>query len=508
MNFEDVLSGVAVLSCGGPQGAKINGIAYDSRLVQRGNLFIAVQGFATDGHLYLDNALAAGAVAVIVQQEAVVPPGIAWARVQDSRLALALVSSRFYGDPSVKLQLVGVTGTNGKTTTTHLIREICRQAGRMTGLIGTVHTLIGEQELPVKHTTPESADLQHLLAEMAGAGVEQVSMEVSSHALALNRVAGCRFAVAVFTNLSQDHLDFHQDMEDYLETKIKLFDGTSAGLGPEFAPAMAVLNADDPVFDKIAERCRGRVITYGINNRADIQAREIKVTGKGVSFIARGAWGELTLNLKLTGLFNVYNALAALGAGIALGVGPAQAALALEAVHGVAGRFELVDRGQDFAVVVDYAHTPDGLENILHTARELKQGRLITVFGCGGDRDRFKRPIMGEVAARLSDFVVITSDNPRTENPMTIIKEIEEGVCRVVNTSKYRIIPDRREAITRSIRIARPGDVVIIAGKGHETYQIVGTKRLPFDDRLEASIILEELTSADGGEESAGHDRR
>ena len=500
MNFEDVLSGVTVQSCGGPRGVKINGIAYDSRLVQPGNLFVAVQGLATDGHLYLNDALAAGAAAVIVQQEAAVPPGLAWARVPDSRLALALVSSRFYGDPSAKLQLVGVTGTNGKTTTTHLIREIYRQAGRMTGLIGTVHTLIGEQELAMSHTTPESADLQQLLAKMVRAGVEHVAMEVSSHALALNRAAGCRFEMAVFTNLSQDHLDFHQDMEAYLDAKLKLFDGTSSGLGPEFAPALAVLNADDPVFDKIAQRCKGRVITYGINNGADIKAREIKVTGKGVSFTAQGAWGELKLNLKLTGLFNVYNALAALAAATASGVNPEQAARALEVVPGVAGRFELVDRGQDFAVVVDYAHTPDGLYNILRTAQELKQGRLITVFGCGGDRDRTKRPIMGEVAARLSDFVVITSDNPRTENPMVIIKEIEEGVCRVVNTANYRIIPDRREAITRSIRIARPGDVVIIAGKGHETYQIIGTQRLPFDDRWEASIILEELTAAAGGE--------
>lgn len=500
MNFEDVLSGVTVQSCGGPRGVKINGIAYDSRLVQPGNLFVAVPGLATDGHLYLGDALAAGAAAVIVQQEVAVPPGIAWARVPDSRLALALVSSRFYGDPSAKLQLVGVTGTNGKTTTTHLIREIYRQAGRMTGLVGTVHALIGEQELAVSHTTPESADLQHLLAEMAGAGVEHVTMEVSSHALALNRVAGCRFTVAVFTNLTQDHLDLHQNMEAYLGAKLKLFDGTSSGLGPEFAPALAVLNADDPVFDKIAQRCKGRVISYGINNGADIQAREIKVTGKGVSFTAQGAWGELKLNLKLTGLFNVYNALAALAAATASGVNPEQAARALEVVPGVAGRFELVDRGQDFAVVVDYAHTPDGLYNILRTARELKQGRLITVFGCGGDRDRTKRPIMGEVAARFSDFVVITSDNPRTENPMAIIKEIEEGVRRVVNAANYRIIPDRREAIARSIRIARPGDVVIIAGKGHETYQIIGTQRLPFDDRWEASIILEEITAAAGGE--------
>jgi UDP-N-acetylmuramoyl-L-alanyl-D-glutamate--2,6-diaminopimelate ligase len=493
LNFKEVVRGFTVLASGGPENVDVAGIAYDSRRVAPGYLFVAVEGFATDGHLFLEQAVAAGAAAVIVQQEVSLPPGVAWVRVADSRLALALAASRFYGQPSARMRLVGVTGTNGKTTTTHLIQSVYRQAGQRTGLIGTVHTLVGERELPVSHTTPESAELQRLLAEMAGEQVETVVMEVSSHALSLRRVAGCRFAAAVFTNLTRDHLDFHRDMDDYLEAKIKLFDGSGSGPGSEYAPPLAIINADDPVAEKIISRCPGRVVTYGIKSEADVRAGDVVLTARGVSFTVTSPWGGHKLTLKLTGLFNVYNALAAFAAGVAGGVDPALAVRGLEGVAGVAGRFELVDRGQDFTVVVDYAHTPDGLENILKTAREIKQGRLITVFGCGGDRDRAKRPMMGELAARLSDLVVITSDNPRTEEPLAIIKEIEQGVIRAGGAVNYRIIPDRREAIAGALRLARAGDVVMIAGKGHETYQIIGARRFPFDDREAASIILEEL---------------
>lgn len=481
MLLSTLLEAVDVISIHGIPEINIEGICYDSRQALPGTLFVAVKGYQTDGHRYIGNAAAAGAVAVVLENDVAVPEGVTVIKVADSRKALALLADRFYGQPSRQLTMVGVTGTNGKTTTTHLMAAIWRQAGIKPGVIGTIHNLIGEKILPVTNTTPESLDLQKLLAQMVEKGVKGVAMEVSSHALALNRVAGVAYDLAVFTNITQDHLDFHGTMEEYLAAKAKLF---------AMDIKVAVINGDDPAADHLIKVSRGKVYTYAIDREADVKAKDIEVSARGVSFTASGPWGEHKLSLKLTGRFNVYNTLAAYTAGMALGLPGADVKAALENVTGVAGRFELVDQGQDFAVIVDYAHTPDGLENILTTARQITGGRLITVFGCGGDRDRTKRPIMGEIAAKYSDLAVVTSDNPRTEDPARIIEDVVEGVTRIASPENYLVIQDRRAAINRAIEIAREGDVVVIAGKGHEDYQIIGTTKYPFDDRLVAKEAL------------------
>lgn len=486
MLLRQLLEALDVISVTGTPEINIEDICYDSRQALPGTLFVAIKGYQTDGHRYIDKAAAAGAVAVVVEYDVAVPEGLTVIKVADSRKALALLANHFYRHPSKQLTMVGVTGTNGKTTTTYLMAAIWRQAGIKPGVIGTIRNLIGEKELPVTNTTPESLDLQKLLARMVEEGVKGVAMEVSSHALALNRVAGVDYDLAVFTNMTQDHLDFHGTMEEYLAAKAKLF-----AMGIKYA----VINADDPAAEHLVKVSRGKVYTYAIDRDADVKAKDIAVTAKGVSFTASGPWGEHKLELKLTGRFNVYNSLAAYTAAMALGIPAGEVKAALESVPGVAGRFELVDQGQDFAVVVDYAHTPDGLENILTTARQITGGRLITVFGCGGDRDRTKRPIMGEIAARYSDLAVVTSDNPRTEDPARIIQDVVEGINKAAFPEDYLVIQDRREAINRAIELAREGDVVVIAGKGHEDYQIIGTTKYPFDDRSVAREALERRLS-------------
>ncbi len=473
----------------------VTGIAYDSRRVERDFLFVAVKGFKTDGHLYIQDAVNRGAAAVVTEQDLPVPGDAVRITASDTRRLLPLLSARFFGAPSRKMKMVGVTGTNGKTTTTNLIETIFRAHGVKTGLIGTIQNRIGNRALAVEHTTPESTDLQSLLAEMTGAGVEAVIMEVSSHALALHRVDQCEFDTAVFTNLTQDHLDFHGSMEDYLAAKLVLFEQLGRD-AVKTGPKRAVVNADDPVAKRIIAACTVPVTTYGIKRRADISATDVKISTRGVSFTAVLEGDAMSLNLKMTARFNVYNALAAIAAGVAAGIPPAVIKGALEGVSGVPGRFELVDRGQSFAVVIDYAHTPDGLENVLSTAREVAKGKVIAVFGCGGDRDRTKRPLMGEIAARLSSLAVVTSDNPRSENPLTIINDIMVGVQRVPEAA-YLVLPDRREAIEKAIRAAGPGDVVVIAGKGHEDYQIIGDRRLHFDDREEAAVVLDNIVDGE-----------
>lgn len=492
MLFRELLEVVEIRAAGGDLNSAITGIAYDSRQVKPGFLFVAVKGFRADGHDYIRQAVEQGAAAVVVEREVGLPAGTAWAVAPDTRRALALLSSRFFGNPSARMKLIGVTGTNGKTTTTNLLAAVLTAAGQRVGLIGTIHNRIGHRILPVKHTTPESTDLQQLLGEMAGEGVNACVMEVSSHALALHRVDGCEFDVAVFTNLTQDHLDFHRDMEEYLESKLKLFSGLAAP-GQKKGVKYAVINADDAGAERFKKAAGGTVYTYGVKGPADVWAENIRVGARGVHFTVRGKWGRCPLNLKITGLFNVYNALGAFTASAAMGVPTEIIRDALESTRGVPGRFELVDSGQDFAVIVDYAHTPDGLENILKTARQIAEGRLITVFGCGGDRDRAKRPLMGEIAARYSDYAVLTSDNPRTEDPLKIIDEIEEGVRPAAEKGRYAVEPDRRRAIRLAVGMAQRGDVVMIAGKGHEDYQIIGTQKLPFDDRQEAAAALREV---------------
>lgn len=487
----ELLSAIEARATGGNLAEQVRGIAYDSRRVEQGFLFVAIRGFQADGHDYVSQAVERGAVAVVLGREVPLPRGAGWALVDDPRRALALLAARFYGHPSLKMKMIGVTGTNGKTTTTNLIASVLEFCGQKVGLIGTIHNRIGGLVLPGKHTTPESLDLQALLAQMAEEGVQAAVMEVSSHALALHRVDGCAFDMAVMTNLTQDHLDFHHDMGDYLESKLKLFRDISHNA--EKAPAYAVVNTDDPAAAQfIAAAQRINRLTYAVDQPADVRASEIRVAPLGVSFAVDSPWGNCRLNLKLTGLFNVYNALAAFAATGALGAKPSQIKAALEKVAGVPGRFELVNCGQEFPVVVDYAHTPDGLENVLKAARSITGGRLITVFGCGGDRDRTKRPRMGAIAARYSDYTVITSDNPRTEDPLKIIEEIEAGV-QPAGRAHYEIEPDRRLAIRLALKAAGAGDLVLIAGKGHESYQVIGTKKFPFDDRRETEKALGEL---------------
>lgn len=482
MLLTELLNAIEPIGVTGNQEIEVRGICYDSRQVMAGTLFVAVKGYQTDGHNYIGNAASAGATTVVIERDVEVPEGLTVIKVADSRKALALLADRFYQHPSKKITMVGVTGTNGKTTTTHLIRAIWNKVGINTGVIGTIHNLIGDRVLPVTNTTPESLDLQKLLAQMVDEQVKGVAMEVSSHALALSRVAGVDYDVAVFTNITQDHLDFHGNMEEYLAAKAKLFQANIK---------YAVINADDPAAEQLIKVTQGKIITYAIEQDADVKAKDIQVTARGVNFTACGPWGEHKLELKLTGRFNVYNSLAAYTVGMALGYQGEVVKAALEGVGGVAGRFELVDRGQGFAVVVDYAHTPDGLENILTTARQITKGRLITVFGCGGDRDRTKRPIMGEIAARYSDLAMVTSDNPRTEDPDKIIEDVVAGVKKLAAPENYMVIPDRRQAINRAVEMAQDGDVVVIAGKGHEDYQIIGTTKHHFDDREVAAEALE-----------------
>lgn len=490
MLLQTLISNIEILDLQGDVAREITGIAYDSRKVKTGYLFVAVPGFKTDGHHYIEQAIQAGAVAVVVEREiSLAQPAVTVVRVVSCRRTLALLADVFYGHPSGRMTMIGVTGTNGKTTTASLIASIFQTKGS-TGFIGTTANRIGTKKLPVSHTTPESAELQALLAEMVQDHVSTVAMEVSSHALSLERVTGVSYDVAVFTNLTRDHLDFHHTMEEYCQAKTKLF----ASLKPQEG-RFAVINRDDPWQQHFQQASKVPVIGYGFKNPADIMASEVEITAKGVSFVILEKEQRVPLHLKLTGMFNVYNALAAYCVGRGRGLPPKQIVAALEEVDGIDGRFELVNQGQDFGVIVDYAHTPDGLENILQTAREITKGKLITVFGCGGDRDRLKRPMMGEIALNMSDHVIVTSDNPRTEDPLRIIDDIVQGMEEKKKKQTYLIEPDRRMAIEKAICMANPEDVVVIAGKGHEDYQIIGEAKHHFDDREEAAKALAKRSS-------------
>ena len=487
MRLIDLLQGINVLEAKGLEQS-VDGIHYDSRQIKKGYIFVCIKGYRTDGHLYIDDALSRGAVGLVVERDVEVPAGISLVRVEDSRLALAQLSANFYGHPSRLLTLVGVTGTNGKTTVTHLIEAVLRAGGKSTGIIGTIWNKIGDQKLTGVRTTPESLDLQYLLNRMVAADVTAVSMEVSSHALYLHRVVGCEFDVGVFTNLTQDHLDFHKDLDEYKAAKMLLFQGLGKGRTKN-RPCYAVVNIDDPVGKEIIMNTEVPVITYGVRENADVKAVDVRLSSGGTSFTAVHSQGSIPISLSLLGEFNVYNCLAAVCVGLQEGVPAELISRALKEVKGVPGRFELVDEGQSFTVVVDYAHTPDGLENVLKTARKIKQGRLITVFGCGGDRDQGKRPLMGRISGELSDYTVITSDNPRSEDPEKIVGQIVEGIKECKDAS-YTVIINRYEAIRHALHWAREGDFVVIAGKGHETYQIIGDQVLPFDDHQVAREIL------------------
>lgn len=470
----------------------INNIVHDSRKVAPGGLFVCLQGATVDGHNYIEQAIKSGAAALLVEKE--VPyKGVPIIKVGDTRQAMQVIVPYFFDFPGKKLRMIGVTGTNGKTTTTHIIRKILMHAGYKVGLIGTIHSLIGEEVLPAKNTTPDVVDLQAVLAQMVDRGMEYVVMEVSSHALELNRIVGCEFDVGVYSNITRDHLDFHKTFENYIKAKAKLFQNLSDGDNQKTHKS-AVINVDDEAAKAMIAAANCPVITYAVKDSAQLEAKNIDIKAKGMSFVIQSPQGELSLDLKVTGIFNVYNILAAVGAAIAEKVPLQVIKEALEDFKCVPGRFELVEEGQSFSVIVDYAHTPDGLENILKTAQEFAKGKIIVVFGCGGDRDRTKRPIMGRIAAQYADVVIATSDNPRSEDPEAILTEIEVGIKEALQSQQqYAKISDRKEAIHYALKTAQDDDIILIAGKGHETYQILKNKTIDFDDRAVVRELIREM---------------
>jgi len=489
----------------GDLNVDVTSLATDSRAVRPGALFFALPGARTDGRRFVSQALERGAVAVAAPDLVGAPTGVprlAWPSIERS---LGEIAARFYDYPSRKLFLLGVTGTNGKTTVTHLLEAIWRHAGFRPGLIGTIYYRLGEQTWPAPFTTPQAIELHRLLAEMAEAGATHVVMEVSSHALALERVSECEWDGALFTNLTRDHLDFHPDMESYFAAKQKLF----AELLPRSGKRdrFAVVNSDDPYGRRLIEGTRDRVVTFGHGDDADVAPLEVERSLAGLKGEIRIRDERIPISSSLVGDAHLENILAAAAVAWAQGMPLAAITEGIAECRGIPGRMERVDDGAPFAVLVDYAHTPDALERAVRVLRSVAEGRLIVVFGCGGDRDRGKRPLMGEATARIADIVIATSDNPRSEDPLKILHEIERGIveagldpiqesaARREDASGYLVIPDRRRAIHLAIEIARPSDVVLIAGKGHETYQIVGAERHPFDDREEARQSLRERGS-------------
>jgi UDP-N-acetylmuramoyl-L-alanyl-D-glutamate--2,6-diaminopimelate ligase len=485
----------AVIDRHGNLNVDVTALTDDSRQVKPGTLFVAVRGERVDGHAFITQAMSAGAAALAVQdQGSTAGAAIPTVFLRHSRSALGVLAARLHGDPSSRLRMVGVTGTNGKTTVTYLCQAILEAAKRRVGLIGTVAYQIGSERLSASHTTPGAVELQSLLARMVDVGLEAAIMEVSSHALAMDRTAGCEFDTAVFTNLTQDHLDFHSDLEEYFQAKLRLFKGLSP-TGVKTGPKRMIVNTDDPRGERVAAVSRVPVWTYSIQKPADIRAEDVRLSLSGTTFTASTPLGGFAVESRLIGEHNVYNALAAIGVGLQEGLSPDIIQDGIHAVLNVPGRFERVEAGQSFTVVVDYAHTDDALIRVLTTAQALKTGRIITVFGCGGDRDRGKRPKMGRAATQRSDVVILTSDNPRTEDPLAILREVEAGVKDVLDSTRvrYQVIPDRRLAIEAAIREAQRGDMVLIAGKGHEDYQIIGSNKLHFDDREVARQAIEQL---------------
>ncbi len=486
MTLADLVREVPGAEVHGGSDLEIGRVTHDSRRCEEGALFVAIPGLATDGNQFVEAALKKGAAAVVSEQ----PPraDVTWVRVPDAREALSLLSAAALGHPARQLGLVGVTGTNGKTTTAYMIDSVLREAGETSGLLGTVEYRIGDRVAEAVRTTPEASDLQSLLRQMVDAGCRRAVLEVSSHALALKRVHGLSFDAAVFTNLSRDHLDFHEDMESYFAAKRILFDELLREDG------FVVANVDDDHGAELARSVTRRVLTCSLSPGADFTAEDIRLSLDGTRFRARTPAGDFDVQTSLLGRFSVRNALGAFAAGHALGLPPDAVQRGLASLKGVPGRMERVMAGQDFTVLVDYAHTDDALKNLLETVRELEPRRLITVFGCGGDRDRSKRPLMGAVAARLSDVVILTSDNPRTEPPEAILQEIRRGIP-ADRAKETEVIVDRREAIARALDMGREGVVVVIAGKGHERRQVLRDRTVPFDDR---QVVREVLSSPAG----------
>ncbi len=498
-----LLEGIAPSRFDGSFETLITAVAYDSREAQPGGLFVAMRGEKTDGNRFIFDAIERGAVVIasehprpswprdnVVCVTDIIPPrevprDVQWLHVSDARKTLATAAANYYGNPGRSVKVAGITGTNGKTTATYLLDSILRAAGHSTGMLGTIAYRTPAGERAATNTTPESLDLQKFLAEVRDAGGTHLTMEVSSHALAMDRVWATPFAVAVFTNLTRDHLDYHKTFDAYFAAKRRLFQGTGCG-----SPSAAVVNNDDE-YGRRLEHLAARVLTYGLERGAAITAEQLELRFSGLEFTARTPAGPLRVHSRLAGRINVYNILAAIGAAVALGV-PLQAIeQGIRAQESVPGRFQSIAAGQPYLVIVDYAHTDDALRNLIETARGINAaGRIITLFGCGGDRDRSKRPLMGEIAGRMSQHVVVTSDNPRSEAPQRIIEDILEGLKKT--TTPYEVEPDRARAIGLALDAAKKGDIVLLAGKGHETYQVLGDRTIDFDDREVAAEKLRE----------------
>jgi UDP-N-acetylmuramoyl-L-alanyl-D-glutamate--2,6-diaminopimelate ligase len=487
MQLKTLAGAITIRRVIGPLDRPVEGIAYDSRRVQKNGLFVALRGEKFDGHEFIGQAIEKGA-SVIVAERVETNPRVTCLVVENARRALADLAATFYGMPARRLKLAGVTGTNGKTTTTFLIKRICEQAGLRCGLIGTVRYEIGERVLPATRTTPESSDLQELLAQIANAGCRAAAMEVSSHALAKDRTRGIEWDVAVFTNLTQDHLDFHGTMENYFQSKAKLF--TQLAQQEKKRKPVAVVNIDDSHGEKLLGKIgkKTSVVTFGMGVHADFRASNYRMEFGGTSYQLDARGKSYLVRLPLIGRFNVTNSMAALAAANALGIGLRDAVLSLGKSPQVPGRLEMVPAKRQFQVFVDYAHTPDALVNVLKTLRELEPRRLIVVFGCGGDRDKQKRPLMGQAVDLNADHAIITSDNPRKENPEAIIAEIEKGF----RSDRYEKIADRAAAIARAVELAQPRDILLIAGKGHENYQEFADHTVPFEDIQVARRALED----------------
>ena len=481
MKLKELLADIKVLKATADMDLEIADVAYDSRKVQPGGMFVAVTGFATDGNRFIPMAMEKGAAVIVTAKEP--KQEVPYVLVESDRLALAYIGRNFYGNPAESVKMIGVTGTNGKTSSTLLLKHILEVVkGAKVGLMGTMENIIGDEHIPADRTTPESFELQALLARMRDAGCTHVIMEVSSHAIALDRVAGITYDVASFTNLTEDHLDFHKTMENYCDTKAILFQRCRKAVG----------NLDDSWYDRLCGNACCPVLTVSAKGSADLYAQDLELLSDGVSFTAVSGGEKVAVKLPIPGKFTVYNALNVLGMAMQLDVSLVDAAAALRTAEGVKGRVEVVPTpGKDYTILIDYAHTPDGLENVLSSGKGFCKGRLIAVFGCGGDRDPIKRPIMGKIGTDIADFSIITSDNPRTEDPAKIIEDIVKGID--THKNNYEIIENRPAAIRHAMDIAQKNDIIILAGKGHETYQEINGVKHHLDEREVVAAYLEEM---------------
>ncbi|KGN01020.1 UDP-N-acetylmuramoylalanyl-D-glutamate--2,6-diaminopimelate ligase [Clostridium novyi A str. 4570] len=482
MKVNELLKGLEYEILNGDLELEVNSIEYDSRKISENDVFVAIEGFNVDGHKFIEKAINEGAKVIVCSKEIEIQKGITYIKVKNTRKALAIMASNLYNNPSKDIKLIGITGTNGKTTSTYMIKSILESAGHSTGLIGTISNFIGNEKIKAERTTPESLELHEMFKKMKDKNIEYCVMEVSSHSLSLDRVYGLEFSQGIFTNLTQDHLDFHKTFENYYRAKLSMFDNAKN----------SIINIDDTYGERILNDVpdSSNKITYSTEKKADLFAKDIVNHARGAEFVLCYKDKETHINLSIPGIYNVYNALCSAGACLSAGVSIEDVKKGLENVV-VPGRCENATKDYDlgFDVIIDYAHTPDGLENILETARDFTKGRLISVFGCGGDRDKTKRPIMGKIGSDMSDIAIITSDNPRTEEPGEIIKDVVEGIEK----DNYIVVENRKEAIKKSIEIAKQGDVIVVAGKGHEDYQILKDKTIHFDEREVIADIIKEL---------------